>query len=187
MSITPQCLSHNVMSTPRFLCQQHWRLLAIGFQGIGGTDVVPVDDLRGSADDVVGIEALDDADETIEARQIDMVLAVPNGFAHVLGHLALFGRQLYLAEGVSTDGIKSICQLTIFLHALEEIHLLITPVTKAMKFHITETTFIHGLAKVFGKVGTPSLFVVTSQGIEFQTMHLTQTLHPIDIVIHHFV
>ena len=108
MGITPESLAHRVVSAPRLLRQQHRWFLAVGLHGIGSADVVPVDDLGCSADDVVLVEAMDDADEAIKARQIHVVLAVPNGFAHVFCHLALLWGKLCFAERVGADGIEGI-------------------------------------------------------------------------------
>ena len=40
---------------------------------------------------------------------------------------------------------------------------------------------------MLGEVGVPPLFVVTTEGIEFETVHLTQSLKPGDVVVHHVV
>ena len=90
VSIAPQCLAQGIMSAPGLTGQQHSRILAVGFEGIDTGDVIPVDNACGTTDDVVLIEALDDADEAVEALEIDMVLAVPDGFPHCLYGCALF-------------------------------------------------------------------------------------------------
>ena len=61
-----------------------------------------------------------------------MVFRVPNGLAHVLDSLTLLGRELYLAEGVGTDGIKGGRQLRVALHLSDELHLVLAPVAKAV-------------------------------------------------------
>ena len=101
-----------------------------------------------------------------------MVLAVPDRFAHVLGHLALLGCQLYLAVGVCANGIESITQLGILLHVFEEIHLLVAPVAEAVELDVAETALVHGSAQVLGEVGVPAFLVVTTQGVELDAVHL---------------
>ena len=108
VGIAPQCLAQRIMSAPWFTGEQHGGVLAIGFQRIDTGDVVPIYNACGPADDVVLIEALDDADEAVEAFEIDMVFAVPDGLAHVLSYFALLRRELYFAVGVGTDGIEGI-------------------------------------------------------------------------------
>ena len=46
-----------------------------------------------------------DTDETIEPRQVNMVLTVPNRLAHILGSFSLLLRKLNFAESMGTDGI----------------------------------------------------------------------------------
>ena len=187
VSITPKRFAYKVVAAPRFLSKEHRRFLAIRLQRICSADVVPVDDASGTADDIVLVEALDDGDEAVETRQINVVLAVPDGFAHVLGHLALLGCQLYLAVGVGTNGVEGIAQLFILLHALEEIHLLTAPVAEAVELDIAEAAFVHGLAQVLGEVGVPAFLIVTTQGIKLEAVHMAQSLEPGDVVVHHVV
>ena len=132
MRVAPQRLADVVVSAPRFLRDEHRRLLAVRFQRVGGTDIVPIDNSCGSTDNVVLVEAVDDADEAIEARQIYMVFAVPDRLAHILGHLAFFRSQLYLAERVGTNGVERIPKFRVFLHPFEEIHLLVAPVAESV-------------------------------------------------------
>ena len=91
-----------------------------------------------------------------------MVLAVPDGLAHVLCHLALLRGKLYLAERVGANGVEGIAQLCVFLHPFEKVHLLTSPVTKAVQLYVTESAFVHGLAQVLGKLGIPAFLVVAT-------------------------
>ena len=88
---------------------------------------------------------------------------------------------------MGTNGVEGIAQLFILLHALEEIHLLTAPVAEAVELDIAEAAFVHGLAQVLGEISVPSLFVVTAQSIQFQTVYFTKSLKPINIVIHHVI
>ena len=132
VGIAPQCLANVVVPTPWLLSKEHRWFLAIRLQRICSTDVIPVDNLGCSTDDVVHIEAFHNGDEAIETREIHVVFAVPNGLAHVFCHLALLWGKLYFAERVGTNGVERILKFRVLLHPLEKVHLLTAPVTEAM-------------------------------------------------------
>ena len=87
--IAPQGLPYDIMTAPRLMGQDHRRILTVRLQRIDGADVIPVDDLRGPADDIVLIEALDNGDQAVEAFPVDMLFTVPERFAECLDCLAL--------------------------------------------------------------------------------------------------
>ena len=132
MGISPQCLAHLKVAAPGFACQHQRGVAGIGLQGIDASNAIPVDHLRGSANDIVFVEPLHDSNKRLVAGEIEVVFRVPNGLAHILDSLALLGRELYLAEGVGTDGIEGGRQLRVALHLSDELHLVLSPVAKAV-------------------------------------------------------
>ena len=88
---------------------------------------------------------------------------------------------------MGTDGIKSVGQLLVLLHVLDKVQLRFAPVAESMQFHLLESTLIHGLAHLLCKVPVPASLVVTAQCIQLHAMHLPQSLHPGDIVVHHVI
>ena len=91
-----------------------------------------------------------------------MVLGIPDRFAQFLANSTMLFRERNLAESVSTNGIQRSSQSRILLHVLQEVHLPVAPITKAMKLHILEASFVHGSTQVLGKVVIVAFLVVTA-------------------------
>ena len=187
VGIAPKGFAHSIVAAPWFARQKHRGVVAVGLQGIDTGDVVPVDDSRSSADDIVLVEALDDADKAVEAGTIHVLLAVPDGFTQLVDDGALFGCQRHFAESVGTDDVEGIGKLFVLLHTLEEIELRAAPVAKAVELHVAKAALVQRTTHILGELGVPAFLIVTAQGIELQTMHLAQAAQPGDVVVHHIV
>ena len=185
VSITPQGLPHDIMTAPRLMGQDHRRILTVRLQRIDGADVIPVDDLRGPADDIVLIEALDNGDQAVEAFPVDMLFTVPKRFTECLYRFALLLGQGYFAESMGADDIQRIRKLLVLQHLGEKFEFGPPPVAETMELDVAEAALVQRATHVLGEIGVPALFIVAAQGVQFQAVHFAQPPHPGDVVIHH--